>query len=111
VEVNVPGVMAILVAPVTTQLKVLFVPEFTLVGFALKDVIAGVELVPGDEFDEAPEPQPVRPAQANEIRIIAQSAGPKERSFREIRSILQDLAKSKHPPLVAVNNTILKILE
>jgi hypothetical protein len=41
VEVNVPGVMAMLVAPVVAQLSVLLAPELMLVGFAVKDVIAG----------------------------------------------------------------------
>jgi len=58
VDVNVPGVMAMLVAPVVSQLSVLLVPEFTLVGFATKDVITGTELFPVGEFDEA---QPDRP--------------------------------------------------
>lgn len=45
-EVNVPGVMLTLVAPVVTQLKVLLAPELTLVGVAVKDVIVGfAELV------------------------------------------------------------------
>jgi hypothetical protein len=33
-EVKEPGVMATAVAPVVAQLRVLLVPEFTLVGFA-----------------------------------------------------------------------------
>ena len=44
VEVNVPGVMAMLVAPVVAQLKVLLVPEFTVVGSALNDVMVGAVL-------------------------------------------------------------------
>jgi hypothetical protein len=39
VDVNVPGVMATLVAPATDQLSVLLVPELMLVGFAAKEVI------------------------------------------------------------------------
>jgi len=43
VDVNVPGVMAMLVAPGAAQLSVLLAPEFTFVGFAAKDVIVGRE--------------------------------------------------------------------
>jgi len=42
VEVNVPDVIAMLVAPVVTQLRVLLEPEVMLVGLAVKEVIAGV---------------------------------------------------------------------
>ena len=42
VEVNVPGVMAILVAPVVTQLSVLLEPELMLVGLAVKELIVGL---------------------------------------------------------------------
>jgi hypothetical protein len=67
-ELNVPGVMAMLVAPVAAQLKVLLVPELMLVGSAVKEVIAGMEALPEDALDEvdAP-PQPANPVQA--IRI------------------------------------------
>jgi hypothetical protein len=41
VEVNVPGVMATLVAPVTDQLRTLPVPETTLVGLATNELITG----------------------------------------------------------------------
>ena len=42
VEVNVPGVMAMLVAPVVTQLSVLLAPDAMLAGLAVKDVIVGL---------------------------------------------------------------------
>ena len=42
VDVKVPGVMAMLVAPVVTQLSVLLDPEAILAGLAPKDVIAGL---------------------------------------------------------------------
>lgn len=42
VEVNVPGVMASLVAPVVAQLKVLLEPEVMLVGLAVKEVMVGL---------------------------------------------------------------------
>jgi hypothetical protein len=45
VEVNVPGVMDMLVAPDVAQLKVLFEPEVMLVGFALNELIVGLGLL------------------------------------------------------------------
>lgn len=66
VDENVPGVMATLAAPETVQLRVLLVPELTLVGFAVKDAIAGAE-APEDEFDEVVEPQAASPTQADTI--------------------------------------------
>jgi hypothetical protein len=44
-EVNVPGVMLMLVAPLVTQLKVLLAPELMLVGLAVNDVIVGLARV------------------------------------------------------------------
>jgi hypothetical protein len=41
VEVNPPGLMAILVAPVVLQLSVLFDPAVTLVGLAENSLIVG----------------------------------------------------------------------
>lgn len=78
VEVNVPGVMAMLVAPVVAQLSVLLAPEVMPVGFAAKELTVGVgcELVPPDEDDD---PQPMSPAQAN--RTTASSAPPRAYGF------------------------------
>jgi flagellar biosynthesis protein FliR len=42
VEVKLPGVIAILVAPAETQLKVLLEPEEMLAGVALKELIDGL---------------------------------------------------------------------
>ena len=42
VDVNVPGVMARLVAPVVAQLSVLLEPEVILVGLAVKELIIGL---------------------------------------------------------------------
>ena len=70
VEVNVPGVMAILVAPVDAQLNVLLVPEFTLVGFAVKEVMVGAGPFLESPFD-AP-PQAASPRQADRASSRAQ---------------------------------------
>jgi hypothetical protein len=42
VEVNVPGVMAMLVAPVVTQLNVLLEPELMPAGLAVKELMLGL---------------------------------------------------------------------
>jgi flagellar biosynthesis protein FliR len=42
VEVNVPGVMARLVAPVVAQLSVLLEPEVIFVGLAVNELITGL---------------------------------------------------------------------
>lgn len=42
VEVNVPGVMARLVAPVAAQLSVLLEPEVIFAGLAVKELITGL---------------------------------------------------------------------
>ena len=41
VDVNVPGVMAILVAPLVAQLSVLLEPELIVVGLAVKALMVG----------------------------------------------------------------------
>ncbi len=42
VDVKVPGVMAMLVAPVVDQLSVLLEPEEMLVGLAVKELMVGL---------------------------------------------------------------------
>ena len=42
VDVNVPGVMAILVAPLVAQLSMLLEPGLILVGLAAKELIVGM---------------------------------------------------------------------
>jgi hypothetical protein len=70
VDVNVPGVMAIVVAPVDVQLRVLLVPEFMLVGFAIKELMAGREAFPVG----AVEPQPISATPAKRTMAITASA-------------------------------------
>jgi len=77
VEVKVPGMMAILVAPAAAQLSVLLVPAFMLVGFAVNEVIVGTEPFPEDELDELV-PQPSSPTQMARIRTRAQRCTPEE---------------------------------
>jgi hypothetical protein len=108
VDVNVPGVMATLVAPLVTQLSVLLAPAFRLVGFAVKEVIAGTEPFPEDWFDENVEPQPASPAQASRMSTAAQKSGSKERSPRNLRLFLpNEIAEAMRSPFVAVDCIIL----
>ena len=69
VDVNAPGVMEILVAPVVDQLSVLLEPDFILVGLAVKEPIVGAELVPEGELELL---QLSRTTQENEIKASTQ---------------------------------------
>jgi len=67
VEVNVPGVMAMLAPPVVVQLRVLLAPELMPAGFAAKELIAGIACGPFAAGDvEAP--QAARPTQVSRTR-------------------------------------------
>ena len=99
VDLNVPGVMAMLVAPDAAQLSVLLVPESILVGSAAKDVIVGTEFFSEAEPDEFVAPQPTSPAQANRIRTSEQTSTPEESRFGELRLSRQnELAESMRAP-------------
>ena len=108
VDANVPGVMAMLVAPVVAQVTVLLAPEFMIVGFAVKDVTVGAEPLPEDEPEELAKPQPAKPARTNRVRISAQSSSQGELRPRERNSFLQnELEESIGSPSAAAGHTIL----
>jgi hypothetical protein len=110
VDVNVPGVMTMLVAPVVAQFSVLPAPEVMLVGLAAKDVIVGTEPFPEDEPDELAEPQPARPAQAHRVRTSAQRCSPEESSRQGLGRYLQnELEESMRNPFAAVGHTSLVV--
>jgi len=97
VDVNVPGVIAILVAPADAQLSVLVAPEFMLVGLAVNDVIVGA--FPEDALDGVIEPQPARPAQAIRIRTTERTSSPEEsRSGEPCRFPQNELVESMRNP-------------
>jgi uncharacterized protein (DUF2236 family) len=73
VEVNVPGVMAILAAPATIQLSVLLEPEFMLVGLAAKEAMVGAEPF---TVGGVVEPQPISSTPINRI-MRASKPGPR----------------------------------
>jgi hypothetical protein len=113
VDVNVPGVMATFVAPAAAQLTVLLVPEFTLVGFAVKDVIVGTEAFSVDELDEPPDAHPARPTQAiNKIRTTVRRCSPEEMRRGEWSLLIQkDLGESMGSPFLAVVHPSLVIFD
>jgi hypothetical protein len=86
--VSAPGVTATLLAPVVTQLSVLWEPDLMPAGLAVKDLTAGAEpvcglVVAGSGLLVEP-PQPVRSADATRTRAAAQRPNPArtELSFR-----------------------------
>ena len=70
VEVNVPGVMAMLAAPDVVQLRVLLAPELIPVGLAANEAIVGSDPWVEDEFDVAP--QLIRTKQTKRIAVSRQ---------------------------------------
>jgi len=72
VEVKDPGVMAMDRAPLVAQLRVLLVPEFTVVGFAANEVIVGAEPFPGGGLCEVIRAQLANPKPASKARSGAQ---------------------------------------
>ncbi len=115
-ELNPPGEIAIVVAPLAVQVSMLLAPELMLAGFDVNDAIAGAEPVPGLEFDEvvAP-PQPAKPAQASRTGTSAQRFRPglsairfEELRPREPRFLLQrELGESMRNSSGAIGHTIL----
>jgi hypothetical protein len=103
--VNVPGVMVILVAPVVAQFSMLLVPEFMLVGAAVKDVTFGAE-----PLGEVAAPQPASPTQASRARTSAKRSSPPELSPHGLSLFLQnELGESIPEPFVADDHTSLVI--
>lgn len=72
-ELKLPGETEIVVAPLVTQLRLALAPEFTLVGFAAKEMTEGTEPEFDGEFGAVVVlPQPARPAQTNKRSTGAQ---------------------------------------
>lgn len=110
VDVNVPGVIAMTVAPAAAQLSVLVVPEFMLVGFAAKDVIVGAEPFSAGELDVVAAPQPARPTEKNSARTRAQRPSPEELSPREQSLfLLIELGESIGNPFGTAGHTSLVV--
>lgn len=102
VEVKVPGVMAMVVAPVVAQLSVLPAPELMLVGLAAKDVMVGLGEA-GGRFDDAMVlPQPARPAQVSRRRAAAKKLRAAEWPCDRKGYQANGGGKSIWPPFVAL---------
>ena len=107
VDVNVPGAMAILVAPIVAQLSVLLAPEFMAVGAAVKEVIVGAEPGPEDWLDESGLVQPDCPTRANRVSTITQSSSPKGCGHLYLSQFMQEKsADSIHSWLVAEDTSL-----
>jgi hypothetical protein len=106
VDVNVPGVMAMFVAPVVTQLNVLLVPVTTLTGFAVKEVIAGALPSPVVEPNEDTPPQLAIPRQAIRTRTRAQSSSLEESDPWRLSCLLEnESGEFIHDPSLSVGHT------
>jgi hypothetical protein len=71
VEVKVPGEMEIVVASLVVQCRVLVAPEFTLVGFAAKDEMVGMDEaggVLGEVVVALPQPEKATPMDESSSR-------------------------------------------
>lgn len=79
-EVNVPGVMAIVVAPFVSQIRVVLSPGSMPAGLAVKEVMAGIVPLSDDELDE---PQPGNPAKHNRTTTRAQWHAAEKRPVAE----------------------------
>lgn len=69
-EVNVPGVMAMLVAPDAVQFSALLAAEFMLGGSAVNDEIVGAAPAPEGKPARVVEPQPASAAQTRRMRLM-----------------------------------------
>jgi len=84
VDVNVPGAIAMLVAPETDQLRVLLDPEAMPEGLAAKEPICGAEFCCGGVVCEVAEPaQPARATQQTSAQTSTQTANARETAPRE----------------------------
>jgi hypothetical protein len=82
VEVKVPGVMAIVVAPLVAQLSMALVPEFMVAGLAPNDEMAGTE--PCGCFPELLTlAQPLRPIEARRRKENPNRFNQPRRTLRE----------------------------
>jgi len=82
-DVNVPGVMEMLVAPVAAQFRALLAPAFMLAGEAVKEAMVGADPLPGpvpvpapeDDLEVVPAVQPTNPiqtpTQTNRVKVSA----------------------------------------
>jgi hypothetical protein len=91
IEVNPPGEIEIVVAPLAVQLRVLLAPELMLAGLAPKEVIVGADPFPWFAFVEPVVPaQPAKPAQATRASPKTRRSNPQKAPLREPTFFLQN---------------------
>ena len=100
VEVNPPGEIEIVVAPLAAQLSVLLAPELVLAGLAPKDAIVGADPFPWFVLVEPAVPaQPARPTQAARASANANPTHSQEMPLRGPTPLLpKDLGPSMRIP-------------
>jgi hypothetical protein len=75
VEVNEPGEIEIVVAPLVAHVSMVLVPEFTVAGFTVNEAIDGMEPLPGGVLTVVAVPaQPLRPKQPSKMSRSAQKS-------------------------------------
>jgi hypothetical protein len=104
-DVNVPGVIAMLVAALVAQLSVLLEPGLMLCGLAVKEVTVGAEAVTvpgvvGSGLLVEP-PQPVSPIEHSKTRVPAQNTNPEEVRAKPTSWPTEKVAEPKRNPSVA----------
>jgi hypothetical protein len=75
VELNAPGEIEIVVAPLVVQLSVVLVPELMVAGLAANDAIDGMEPLPGGVLTVVAVPaQLLKPKQASKMTTSARKS-------------------------------------
>ena len=107
-DVSVPGVTAMLVAPVVTQLSVLAEPEFIPAGFAANDLIAGADPVGGLVTVASgllvEPPQLATPAHVSRARTTAHRASLSELRAQLPARLTQSVGEPKRKPSFATHS-------
>jgi hypothetical protein len=109
VELNVPGEIEIVVAPLVIQFSVLLVPVVTLVGLAAKDVIEGAAPVPLVFVVVEAVPQPDKRTHASKISANRAQKSPRERLGRALKLLPRKQLESHtvHPSTVADSSLVI----
>lgn len=101
VDVNVPGVMAIVAAPLVDQLSVLLEPGLMLSGPAANELIVGSEPFPGGIIGEIAALQPASKTQADRMRTCALISNLKDLNLGDLGFLVQEglgqLVAAKYP--------------
>jgi hypothetical protein len=103
-DVSVPGVIAMLVAPVVAQLSVLLEPELMPAGFAVNDVMLGAGPVVGlVEVGSGllEPPQLISPVQASRMRATVQKPTPPQLRAELLARLTQKVGEPKRNSSVA----------